>query len=263
MNTSETSATPDGAPLDQSGLDAHFRTFYRTQASDFRAASLTRLVRRHLDPAGSVLDIGCGSCVLTRLLLRDGFRVTAADLSPEMLRMARECLAEDGLDASNLHHLDIAQCRERFGAAFDQIVCLDVIEHIADDNGAMADLVGLLKPGGRLVLTVPAMPSLFGPKDRRVGHYRRYTRSSLLELYRKNQLRVLNVRYWNGLGVPISWVSLKLLRREVDESARRSDRGAIKAFINGALRTWFRCIENPVPAPLGLTLMVVAEKPRA
>jgi SAM-dependent methyltransferase len=261
MGNSTGQLSHEPAPLDQSGLDAHFRTFYRTQKSDFRAANITQLALSKLDRSGSVLDVGCGSCVLTRQLLRDGFDVTSADVSPEMLHMARECLEDEGLSASGLHHMDIAQCRQHFGAIFDQVVCLDVIEHIADDATAVRDLVGLLKPSGRLVLSVPSLPSLYGPKDRQVGHYRRYTRKGLLSLCRRHGLHVRDIRYWNGLGVPVSWVSLRVFHRAVNESMRRSDRGPLQAFANSALRLWFRFVENPIRFPLGLTLLLVAEKP--
>ena len=251
----------DGTQLDQSGLDAHFRTFFKTQHRDFRAANIARLVHSKLRDNGSILDIGCGSCVVTRFLLERGFTVTAADTSSEMVDMAREFLAESGHAEMPIHHTDIAGCVEKFGATFDQLVCLDVIEHIADDGAAVGDLFQLLKPGGRLVLSVPAMPSLYGPKDEQVGHYRRYTKDMLRTLFADHGFKLRSLRYWNALGVPITWVSLKVLRRAVSEAARQSNRSPVGELINTALRTWFRVIENPIPFPRGMTLLAVADRP--
>ena len=68
------------------------------------------------------------------------------------------------------------------GAAFDTILYLDVIEHIAADRAELADAARLLAPGGNLVVLAPAHPFLFTPFDDAVGHHRRYTRASLRAL---------------------------------------------------------------------------------
>ncbi len=230
-------------------------------SSDFRAANISRYVKKSLDQNQSVLDIGCGSCVLTHLLLKNGFDVTSSDNSLEMLEMAREFLREEGLPISKLFHLNIDECASKFGAKFDQVVCLDVIEHIDDDNAAVESIFSLIKPGGRLILSVPALSFLYGPKDERVGHYRRYDRRNLIELISSNKFKLDNIRYWNLIGVPITVVALKILKTEVDESMRFSNRSLMKKIINKFLWYWFRFIENMIRPPFGLTLIVEATKP--
>lgn len=247
--------------LSQAGLDAHYRTFFQQQTSDFRAANIARLVVTLLDRNRNVIDLGCGSCVVTHALLKKGFDVTSCDLSRDMLAMAREFLQSSGFPNPKLHNLDTRGSAATFPGHFQQVVCLDVIEHIKDDDAAVRDIAALLAPGGRLVLSVPAIPALFGPKDVRVGHYRRYTKQTLLPLLERNGLEINRTRYWNWLGVPVTWVSLRLLRREVNESVRRKGRGPLKASINRLLGFWFRCFENPICPPIGLTLLVVATKP--
>jgi SAM-dependent methyltransferase len=68
------------------------------------------------------------------------------------------------------------------GAAFDTILYLDVLEHIAADRSELADAARLLAAGGALAVLAPAHPFLFTPFDTAVGHYRRYTRASLRAL---------------------------------------------------------------------------------
>jgi SAM-dependent methyltransferase len=65
---------------------------------------------------------------------------------------------------------------------FDAVVLLDVLEHQADDGAFLRDLVGKMRPGARLVLTVPALPALWSPWDAALGHHRRYTKESLRAL---------------------------------------------------------------------------------
>lgn len=246
------------ASMSQAGLDEHFRTFFKSQATDFRASAISAFVLRRLDRSANVLDLGCGSCVLTHLLLKEGVRVVSVDPSAEMISMAREFLGENGFSGAELHQLDIDGCVARHRGKFDQVVCLDVIEHIRDDSAAVAGIAALQKPGGRLLLSVPAIPALYGPKDVRVGHYRRYSRRALVEMLERQGYEVRDCRYWNSLGVPVTWLFVKLFRREVNESVRRTKRGAFKRFVNAVLRWWFRVVENNLRPPLGLTLLVEA-----
>jgi SAM-dependent methyltransferase len=247
--------------MDQSGLNSHFRSFFRTMSNDFRAANISLLVYKRLAPEKNVLDLGCGSCVLTRLLLSNKFNVTSTDFSLDMLDMAREFLTEENLPTTNLHHLNATDCYKKFGATFDQLVCLDVIEHIENDKEALEAMYGLLKPNGKILLSVPAVSKLYGPKDIKVGHYRRYDRDVLISLFETTGFQVKTVRYWNFLGVPITWFALKILNKAVDESVRHTERSPVKKILNTILKVWFRYIENPIPAPIGLTLFIEAVKP--
>jgi len=68
------------------------------------------------------------------------------------------------------------------GAAFDTVIYIDVVEHIADDLGELARAVSHLRPGGRLVVLAPAFNFLFSPFDAAIGHHRRYNARSLTAL---------------------------------------------------------------------------------
>ena len=87
-----------------------------------------------------------------------------------------------------------------------------MLEHIADDRAAFAGLVGLVRPGGLVLLTVPAGPWLFGYHDEQLGHFRRYTRSSLRRLV-AGACTVDALRYFGFSLVPVCYLYSKLLRR--------------------------------------------------
>lgn len=247
--------------ISQAGLDAHYRTFFETQERDFRAAAVARLIYPRLNPKEPVLDVGCGSCTVTSFLLQKKLSVTAIDNSEEMVRMAKGYLRTKGLPTDGLDRMDLAECLERFPHSFTQIICLDVIEHIQDDDAALANLYHLLSPGGKLILSVPAHPRLFGPKDERVGHYRRYARSPLCEQVRAAGFQIEEVRWWNLLGFIAVWCSLKIFNRSIDEKFRTSKRSNMQMLLNTFLKNWCIQVENRVSFPTGLTLLVVARKP--
>lgn len=160
--------------MDQSGLYNHWQQIGTMQEKDFRVNALNKLVYKILVRNKEVLDVGCGACGLTLFLLKKGFEVISIDTSEEILCMGRRLLSEHNFSPDSVYKATISEFSIKNQNYFEQIVCLDVIEHIEDDAKAMSELMAMLKVGGRLILTVPAIPSLYGPKDIEVGHYRRY-----------------------------------------------------------------------------------------
>jgi SAM-dependent methyltransferase len=131
------------------------------------------LLARHLEPAPQrLLDVGCGTGHLARELLAAGHHVTAVDFLPEALAAARADAPGVGLLRADAGRLPLG------AGAFDAVTMLDVLEHV-DDAAALAELRRVLRPGGLLVLTVPAFPWLWSHRDQAAGHRRRYTRGSL------------------------------------------------------------------------------------
>jgi 2-polyprenyl-3-methyl-5-hydroxy-6-metoxy-1,4-benzoquinol methylase len=92
----------------------------------------------------------------------------------------------------------------------DTVVALNVVEHIADDVEALRSIATMLRPRGRVVVLVPAMPALFGSLDRELGHQRRYTRGSLIRTISAAGFQVQSAFYFNrwvcsaGGSMPVS-----------------------------------------------------------
>ena len=79
----------------------------------------------------------------------------------------------------------------RFAAdRLDTIVALNVVEHIENDVGALATMRTMLAPGGRIVILVPALQAIYGEMDRELGHFRRYGKAGLSEVFAKAGFRV-------------------------------------------------------------------------
>jgi SAM-dependent methyltransferase len=88
------------------------------------------------------------------------------------------------------------------GAQFDLVCAFEVLEHIADDRGALTEWVPFTRPGGHVLLSVPAGPERFGPSDELVGHYRRYTPEQLAEVMEQAGCVDIKVRQY---GWPVGY----------------------------------------------------------
>lgn len=135
---------------------------------------------------------------------------------------------------------------------FDTAISENVFEHIADDGLAMRHVHELLQPGGKFVIIVPAHQQIFGTMDRSIGHYRRYTKSSLRRLMLEAGFTVVLEKYINALGA-LGWlVSGRLLRR------RTPPRGQLR-LLNHLIPT-LRAAERWVEPPFGVSLLMVGQK---
>ena len=100
------------------------------------------------------------------------------------------------------------------GQTFDTIVCLNVVEHVEDDLGALRAIYNALDDGGRAIVLVPNGPSLFGTLDEVLGHCRRYTPEQLLAVSQEAGFKTEKLLKFNRPGVPAWWLNGRILRRK-------------------------------------------------
>ncbi|MBU0553275.1 methyltransferase domain-containing protein [Myxococcota bacterium] len=208
---------------------------------------------------GSALDVGCGSGGLVGFLARQEREVLGIDVSQPIVDAARAFLRREGLSEGLICKNSTSELRQA-GARYDNVISMDCLEHVPDDQALFDDLVALVRPGKNLIITVPAMPIVFGPRDLALGHFRRYTKESLLKLVNPDQLELKELRYWNGLGVLPTLLSSKVLKRSIDESFRFGEQTLSRRALNRGLNVWFRHVENRVRLPAGLTLVMSATR---
>jgi SAM-dependent methyltransferase len=214
--------------------------------------------------AGAILDVGCGAGSNLDLL-RERFAESAIhgiDIEIEPLRYCREDHAAKVLQA------DLAQLPFR-DEAFDLVCALDALEHVPDDESALRGLHRVCAPGGKLFVTVPAFPFLWGNVDRVGHHFRRYRRPELVDRISRAGFSVRFVRYFNTLLFPpIAAVRLAaLLRRErepVEGAPVRTDFDLVSSGpVNAALARVFGAEAALLRwrLPFGVSLVCVAERP--
>lgn len=205
-----------------------------------------------------VLEIGPGFGGMAERITAEGLGYHAIDIDPEIIARLKSLLPAR---AGSLVVGDVRQPRwtQHFRkASVDTVLSLNVLEHIRDDAGFLRSAASCA-PGGRLVSFVPAMPALFGSLDVEAGHYRRYTPSSLEKLFGDAGLKVVQTKYFNGLGAFAWLVSARILRMKLNaEGTNRSI-----SFYDRACIPLARRIE-PVLRPFcGQSLVGVAEIPRS
>ena len=159
-------------------------------------SSRTKLVqwllnRENVLPPAPVLDAGCGWGTTYLALEQDGYQMTGLDISSRMLEL---------LDSPQ-RHLAVGDLTAPFSHSrtFDAVLAMDVIEHIDDDVAAARQLFSLLRPGGLLILSVPALPQLFSEFDRIQGHRRRYTEEALRETLHRAGFPQSGLVWWGQL----------------------------------------------------------------
>ncbi len=108
-----------------------------------------------------VLDVGCGAGLLSEALAREGAHVTATDLAPELIKVARLHRLESKVEVDYLLQSVESLAEERPGS-FDAITCMEMLEHVPDPASIIGACATLLKPGGRLFLsTLNRTPAAF------------------------------------------------------------------------------------------------------
>ena len=198
-----------------------------------------------------VLEVGSGIGNMTRFLSGREL-VVATDVDPGYLSVLQEAFRHD--PHVRVCRFDLAADEPLDGVAaggFDTVVCLNVLEHIADDVAALRRIRGLLAVGGRVVLVVPALRALYGETDRAIGHHRRYERDEILEKLRQAGFALEHSSTFNSIGVLGWYFNARLLRRRAVPG--------IQSRINDRLVPLLRW-ERRLRLPVGLSLLVVGSR---
>jgi len=159
-----------------------------------------------------VLEVGAGIGNMTRVLYgRD--LIVATDLELPYLHILRNRFFRNPTIEVARLDLNSDDCLALKHHQFDTVVCLNVLEHIEDHEGALQRLHEVLVPGGRLALFVPADQNLFGTMDTQVGHFRRYSREELQQLMEAAGFETEKITYQNVFGRFGWWLNGRVLKR--------------------------------------------------
>ncbi len=210
-----------------------------------------RVLKRHMGRA--ILEVGCGIGNMTGFFA-NAERLTCVDVLPESLVEVRRQFAHaphiQVLEADIADHSAV----ERIGRGLhDTVVCINVLEHIEQDAAALRHMWQTLRPGGKLLLFIPAGQYLFGALDEALGHYRRYELQSLRALVSAQGFNIVDAYYMNPAGVPGWFVSSRVLRRTVPP------RGLLRLF--NTLTPALVWLEERWRPPIGLSIVCVAQRP--
>jgi len=216
---------------------------------------------RRFPPDGVFLDIGGGNGFVAKGLAAAGF--ACAMVEPGL----------DGALAAHAHGVDPVICAgledlQFSTASISAAGMFDVLEHIEDEAAALEIVHALLRPGGRLFLTVPAYQFLFSVDDTMAGHFRRYTISSLGRALERTGFRVEFSTYFFAPLPPIVLLlrtapSKLGLRRGADsgrDAAEHIPSGVAARLMDKLLAFELERIEAGRPIPFGGSCLSVASK---
>lgn len=135
---------------------------------------------------------------------------------------------------------------------FDSVVCVNVLEHIREHSDALCLMGQLARPGGAILLYVPACPWAYGLLDKSLGHFRRYAKKQLKHMAKTTGLRVLKCHYVNFLGA-FGWWWFSRVRKHSEIAARRV------RFIDRYV-PYISALERILPVFVGQSLYCVLQK---
>jgi SAM-dependent methyltransferase len=221
-----------------------------------RRRILEELIVRVVRPpkGGRVLEVGCGTGHNLAMLGKFG-HLDASELDFAARTLSSKRLGREVKEAK-LPDLSMFKRNE-----YDLVALLDVLEHVPDDLGSLRAIHRRLKPGGALLLTVPANPWMWSAHDAAHHHFRRYTKKQLKELFLRSGLENNLLSYFNTfLYQPIAAARIagKLLRRDSSDDKLPGER------VNAALEKIFGVeagVLGRVPMPFGVSLVAVVRRP--
>lgn len=202
---------------------------------------------------GRVLEVGGGIGNFTPDLARVASEVVSLEPNQFCYRQLAEHTA--GLANVSIYNVTAESLDRQISPDYqaDTVVCMNVLEHLKDDDLAVRTFSSRLKPAGLVVLLIPAVPWLYGEIDRRLGHYRRYSRASSAALLNRTGFKPVRIRYFNSVGLWGWWWNAR-----VAKSLTQSD-AQIRVFDAGVV-PWLSRLEAIVPPPIGQSLLVVGRK---
>ncbi len=204
---------------------------------------------------GRILDAGCGTGGLIRRLapLRPEWTWTGVDVSSLACELARERGAGDVTEAS------VTALPFRAGE-FAAVVSADVLYHLDDDEAALREMTRVLRPGGIVVINVPAHRWLWSYHDVAVAGRRRYTRPELAEKLARAGLTTLRLTHWNSVLLPLIAARRKLLPAPKGGSDVNLSPAWLESGLSAVLAgesAWIRRVGN---LSLGSSILAVARR---
>lgn len=197
---------------------------------------------------GDILEVGCGIGNFTKILVRYG-KVTAIDIADDYIEETQSKV--NSSVSVGLGNIETGKVF--FGdKKFDCVVCINVLEHIKNDNAALENLTNYLKPGGRLILLVPSHQFLYTAIDKALNHFRRYDKNQLKKRISERGIQVVALSRLNFIGA-IGWfVAGKILGNTIIEKNK------IRLF--NILAPFFLKAEDTFGAPIGTSVLLIGEK---
>lgn len=204
---------------------------------------------------GDILEIGSGIGNISEFFIANNYNITLSDIDAFYLEILKTKFRSNsnvkGILSIDLQSAFFEQQYGHLMEKFDCIFYLNVLEHLENDRVAIQNSRFMLKPGGRLIVLVPAYSFLYSRMDKALNHYRRYTKKSMSNLLSNQKMEVINSFYFNALGIG-AWYYGKVRRLETVPKKEMSTFNTIVPFA--------KLLDKIVLQRLGLSVISIAQK---
>ncbi len=239
--------------------ESHLEILEKAEQTHFwfsaRRDKICELFEQHIDKNCSILELGGGTGFIAESLIKRGFSVQMADIHLSGLLSAKK------RGIKNLYQFDLFY--PPFEQEFDVICLFDVLEHLQDDIHALECIKKMLKPGGKIILTVPAHQWLWSRDDAIAGHKRRYTKKQMEEVFLASGLQPLRTRYFFMSILPLLLLRTWLKKdKKTPIKADESISVSIHPFVNQTLYALTKLesrLERYLPNRMGGSLLAIAQ----
>jgi SAM-dependent methyltransferase len=203
--------------------------------------------------SGNILEIGSGVGNISQYFIRDNKHIILSDIRLNYRNIIRTKFSLDNTKVIDIDitHLDFLNIYPELLGKFDSVFCLNVVEHLKDDDLSIENMMKLLKKGGQLTVLVPAYQCLYNEFDVNLEHYRRYDKKTILKLMSKHG-NLIKVFYFNSIGILGWFVSGKLFKNNTIQKGEMKLYNYLVPFIKFFDRLTFNRI--------GLSVVCVIKK---
>ena len=237
----------------------HTQTQERYAADDLETMQEARrysahvfdLFRRHIGKR--VLEVGSGIGTMSRPLAAVADLVVGLEPNTNCVSRLEDAMRGQSKFILRACHLEDCDRTELANHRFDTVVCVNVLEHIEDDAGALRTFKDVLVPNGRVLIFVPAVQAAYGPLDAELGHHRRYSKPTLAKAFADAGLELLSLRYTNPIGL-LGWMYNAHISKSTAHSLAQ-----VRLF-ETLVAPWALPLERAIAPPIGLSLVAVGQR---
>jgi len=225
---------------------------------------VAKLVKDHdLEKPINILNVGVATGFTSELLAEQG-NITSVEYDEDCYAFTKENSPNINLVQGSILDLDFED------NSFDLVCAFDVIEHIEDDKTGVSEMQRVCKPGGLVMVTVPAFMSMWGPHDIINHHFRRYRKKQLTDLF-ESPKKLVYSGYFNFFLFPMIWIVRKITnfrfkKNGSDTSTVKSDlsysgkEGLASSILYHTLGSESKLINSGISLPFGVSILASWKK---
>jgi len=201
-----------------------------------------------------LVEVGAGTGSFSEMLIDEKPENLALIEPSEMFEFLEQNISQIETAARVSYYNTIfSEAADNLSEKPDTIIYVNVMEHIEDDRGELKKVYETLAAGGRCLIFVPALMSLYGAFDEKVGHFRRYTKNELEDKGRAAGFKIVKSKYFDFVGIFPWYIKYKLLKSDSLES------GAVTAYDKFAVPVT-KQFERFLKFPVGKNILTVLQK---